>query len=871
MSTRTTLSSNDAQIARAKRLRRTTTALLSAALIGNTGCLGEASDVPTSVPDTVADIVLTDADVTTPQGQFGLLLGESCTETTPCRPGLVCENTTCVAPGNRDEGSTCYITAECSPGLVCSIAGICIEQGESAAGGPCAVGEDCHSGMYCAYQGFSGVCAHSGTADVYQPCHTASDCQSGLVCDGSDSSCAHPGQLVQKWLQVRECPADNGKARVYFEVPRAGASVDEFYRLPFPSDVRVKDGHVDLSGHPTLPLSLFGYDPVSRFVDAIEADTTGYATAANAMFRLSREIDIGSVTVGRDSAENPEQDTVALVDITPGSADYGARMPLAWSLLTGPGSGGRYICDNWLSLRPLWVRPLRPATTYAALVLRGLTASDGSSFARDADFEAMMASDVPSDPDLAAAWASHAALRAFVADSDVELPISAGRIRAAAVFTTADPAVALRGLRTTVDNGPAPALSELVRCGEGVTSPCDDGLAGDEHVAGCFSETADFIEIHGRVTIPIFQAGNAPYLQPADGGGIDFGPTGDAPSIVRTEDVCVALSVPKKVPMPEAGWPVLLYAHGTGGRFRSPMTNGIAAGVSRIETELGTTGFAVVSIDQVQHADRRGDSTEPPEILFFNFGNPAAALGNAYQAAADQFQLERLASQFSWSATDSPTGKAVKFDPSQLYFMGHSQGASTGFMYVAHSHRLRGAVLSGAGGGLSLSLLHKQSPTDISAALGFGLGDVRPSGESRVTDHHPVMGLIQHYFHGVDPLTHAQYVIREPAEASYPKNILHIWGIGDTYTPDPTIKALAGGMRVAQATPLDDPVPGAAQVDLPVRGTHTGITAVVTDWETGGNYDGHFVSFRNEGAKRQIMQYLGTAVLDEEGKPTLVE
>ena len=53
--------------------------------------------------------------------------------------------------------------------------------------------------------------------------------------------------------QGTKCPvvADNDTKQSYFEVPRGGKPLDEFYALPFPNDIRLKDGHIDLSGHPT--------------------------------------------------------------------------------------------------------------------------------------------------------------------------------------------------------------------------------------------------------------------------------------------------------------------------------------------------------------------------------------------------------------------------------------------------------------------------------------------------------------------------------------------------------------------------------------------------------------------------------------------
>ena len=96
--------------------------------------------------------------------------------------------------------------------------------------------------------------------------------------------------------------------------------------------------------------------------------------------------------------------------------------------------------------------------------------------------------------------------------------------------------------------------------------------------------------------------------------------------------------------MPAGGWPLVVYAHGTGGSFRSHVPEGVAANLAGATSIRGvTTPMAVLGIDQVETGTRRGASTESPDNLFYNFANPAAARGNPIRAAADQASLLRLA------------------------------------------------------------------------------------------------------------------------------------------------------------------------------------------------------------------------------------
>src|SRR5262249_13964030 len=150
---------------------------------------------------------------------------------------------------------------------------------------------------------------------------------------------------------------------------------------------------------------------------------------------------------------------------------------------------------------------------------------------------------------------------------------------AAAVFTVQDAPGHMQRLAADVAKQPAPKLSALTRCAAGVKSPCDDGTPA----RACGAGGAAFDEIHGRVWVPIYQAGTPPAPTPAPGGGITE--TAGAPVVVRSEDVCFALSVPKGASAaPAAGWPLVVYRHGTGGSMRSFIDEGIAAKMAGLIT-----------------------------------------------------------------------------------------------------------------------------------------------------------------------------------------------------------------------------------------------------------------------------------------------
>lgn len=827
------------------------------------------------LPSNPLDVVLGDGG--TIPGLVGKKLGEACTGTEPCRQGLACTDGKCAAQGDTKEGGQCFASIECAGGLLCGLELTCVPEGEGGIGDVCSLPQDCKKELSCQIMGLVGLCSEAGTKDVTQPCAETADCLAGMMCDQVSKLCSPPLQILAEASKAMACPAEpEGTGPIaWFRVPRAGADVDEFYTLPFPNDVRVKGGRVDLSGHPTLERGLLGYDLVKRFVDAIEDELGGFSTVGSAIFRVSRPLTFGSLVAGKGPA-----DTMLLVDITPGSPDYGTRMPVSWSAVSGKGSGGSYVCDNWIALRTLWVRPLRQGNTYAAVLRKGIEADDGTAFEPDADFGVVTGSTKPSDGTLAAAWGAYAPLRAWAADGALSPCASqeSGPCRmdtkdmlSAAVFTTARADAEVQKLRDAVEAAPAPTISGAVLCDGSTKSPCDDGLSGDEHQRGCIGTDARYHEIQGRFTAPIWQKGKRPYLDPADGGGLAFDGAGK-PQSQGTEEICFSLSVPKGVPMPEGGWPVVLYGHGTGGTYRSPMANGFAGEVAKIDVAGTQVGVAVLSFDQAMHGPRRGDTKLGPDVLFFNFANPKAAKGNALQSVADWFRVERLARTLDLG--DALTGSPVLLDPERIFLASHSQGSTSAPAFMAHSVRTKLGIFSGAGGGLILSLLSKTSPVDIPSAIGFVLADVDGAGKSRVGEHHPVLNLVQHYFEEIEPLAFAPSVFFEPPPGVPPKHVLHVWGFGDTYVTDATAKSFAAAMRAVQATPYEAKIGGTNAKDPPFSKTwvaeNAWVTGAVTDHAPDGDYDGHFVLMRNKDAIRQAVQFIGTALTATDGIPTVV-
>jgi pimeloyl-ACP methyl ester carboxylesterase len=352
------------------------------------------------------------------------------------------------------------------------------------------------------------------------------------------------------------------------------------------------------------------------------------------------------------------------------------------------------------------------------------------------------------------------------------------------------------------------------------------------------------------VTLPLFQQGKVPFTNPEDGGDFALDAVTGVPKVQSSPQVCMVLTVPKGT-MPAAGWPVLIYAHGTGGSFRSAVTDGVAARMANAEGSK----FAVLGIDQVGHGTRRGASTDDPANIFFNFANPAAALGNVLQGAADQISLVHFAKAFSLLAASSPTAQDIRFGT--VGFWGHSQGATEGAVAMPYTDGVSGTVFSGVGGSLIDALLTKKSPVNLAAVAPAVLSEF----PANVTSVHPALAMFQNAIDPGDPLDHAGAII---GAGTLAKHVFVPYGQNDTYSPPITeltyVTAAKLGVAKEPASVTKPDKLSDTILPIPVTANATGgLTAVVRQY-TPTTYDGHFVSYNDPDAKNDVNRFFEDAL-----------
>lgn len=790
---------------------------------------------------------------------------------TGCRDGLDCVAGKCAPTAQTAADGKCLLTAECKAGLHCGWIGFCVPSGTGAVGSECSSASSCAAGLFCNLLGLSGTCqpgAASG-GDLGAACAKTAECLAGLACSPAQKKCI-PGSLTLNpdLYSGVECDDDAEAGQPFqgiLSVPTASSNAD-FYRIPFPNDIRRKGGFVDMSAHPHPGLGVIGFDSVQRIVDAIDGEMTGFGLTTGIYLRFNRALDQASLTVAGPTASVRLVNLLTGADGPPISAVFNAKR-------------NKYICKNWLYVHTRWSDLLEPNTPYAVIVTDDVkvAASEkpGQIAVKSADLAVLLNDAPPADPAAKAAWDTYAKLRDFLKKGAP----TASKVVAATVFTTWEPRtwtqqladVALtKALPPQIDGTP-------VLCGAGVKSPCatpnwpTDPKAGIDPRA-CPAAAATHYEFHARIKIPKYQTGDRPYL--TAGGSIKL--DGGKPGIEGYESVCMAITIPKQT-MPATGFPLIVLAHGTGGNFRGS-AQAFAASLAALKADNGgSQPTATIGIDQPMHFDRRGAGVDTdPGPLFYNFSNPPAARGNFYQGAADNFSLFRWAAGFS--GTLPGINGTVKFDKANLMYFGHSQGGTTGPIFAPYQPGLKGAIFSGCGGSLVFGLLGKKLPYDASVGLKIALQ------EANIDEMHPILNLLQYYFEASDPLLYAPLFYVKPPIA--PMHMLHTYGLNDNFCPVATSRIFAaatkGNLGVQTPPPpwldkMEDLGMVAKALPLSNNATFNGKTVTGVTVEALNDaantadklpYDGHFVAFNDKTLNHELLQFVATLI---KGAPVVVK
>lgn len=616
-----------------------------------------------------------------------------------------------------------------------------------------------------------------------------------------------------------ECGLGDG-VRVRFDPSFSSGETlaEEFVSFPWPSDHRVTEGGApDLGNYPNP----WNAQVLEDYLVLAEEKLDGFSTTAGVHFAFEGPIDPTSLP--EDFADYVTADApVQILDVTPGSPEYGTRRPVRW-LWTQRGDG--YVAANSLVVAPHWGFPLRESTTYAVVLTNDILDADGDGLGTPVQLAELLGLGTQCLDGAGAAGEPlttvFAPLRTLLENENFDRR----RIAAATVFTTQSITASLRAIHDHVASLPAPLL-------EPDWQPIGQNGANFKSMVFDWRgrETVRYYAMEGRFDAPNYQEGSIPYS--SSGGGFRF--VNGVPQVVRTETLSFVVTWPQAPPVRGSCYPVVEYAHGTGGdRFGFHYST---AG------RLTARGLAGIGIDQPLHGDRKQGLGFDPSFYSFNFANMDAARTLFRQSAVDTFSLTRFlaAGNLVIPAADSPTGQEICFESTGLSFFGHSHGGISGALALPFEPDIDTWLLSGAGGGISISILERKDPVDFKALFEF-LAQIE-SEDVPLSELHPVVSLVQMLIDVTDPINYSPHWL-DP-NGTQP-SLLVTSGELDQATHWRSATAMSVAGRVPILMPVFIPTPeyellGVDYAQAPLAGNlDNGNTAGFIQWR---NQD-HFVVF----------------------------
>ena len=594
---------------------------------------------------------------------------------------------------------------------------------------------------------------------------------------------------------------------------------DGFFDAPFPSDLRRDATGIDLTGFPGVE----DYPLLQAYVDQASA-LDGFGTTSPIYLRFERDLNQDSLPDPAQSLD-PATASLFLVDVDPTSPARGERIPVTWDWTQEETA---WQPERLLATQPVWGAPMRPHTLYA-LVLRtpNFKSPDGWTEVWQPDHPL------------------HAHYEALE-ETLFQLHIDREEIAFATVFTTQDP------------------LREMALVADATRDRLEHDSLGQVLVQEFHGRKFD--AYGGHMRIPAWQRGETPFQ--FEGGGFEFDEAGD-PILQGWEQVEFTFTVPTDEEMPVGGWPVVVYGHGTGGdrhTFANSQDNLEPAAI------LAKAGLAGFGISLPFHGDRNtgGD----PALLSFNYFNPEAGRTNFRAAGLDQLWLTSTLSAAAQHFTSEDGDLDATTDPTRVAYIGHSHGGETGALVVPFfDDTVRSVVLSGAGGGLSITMASRDAGDfDIQSLLRqlFQLDE-----DEFLDETHPLVGLVQLLSEATDPVNYGPcWHERDCGFGTRPQSVLMFEGTEDIYTPPRAIEALAGSSGQPILSPVAEEwtiqeLNGLTDEPTPAQANSTGfdgeaVSAGLAQYQGWG----HFPIFNTDEASSLYQHFLASGM---DGIPEILE
>jgi hypothetical protein len=606
-----------------------------------------------------------------------------------------------------------------------------------------------------------------------------------------------------------------------------------FWGNPLPSELRrQEDGTLNLEKWPGEKTEL-----IKMWLTSIDDRVRGWGVSSGAFFPLNAAIDVNSLpTDVSDSLQG--ESAVQLIDVTVDSKEYGRRFPVKATFTTDTVP---YRPTNLLAVTLMPGFVMRPNTTYAVILTDVIKDTAGQPIGRSKAFHNALLETKDADAKAVAA------LKPLI-DYVKREKRNTAKIVGATVFTTIDVDSALVRLATWAETLPVPTLENAF-------------VKADEH--------PDFTVYTTRYLVPQVQTGIKPGY-----GRIQWNADKTAPIQKGTQSVRLVISIPKK-PMPAAGYPLMVYFHGSGGEYREVIDRGPLPLTGTRPTLpdpppgsgpaawLGRRGISTLGFDFPLHGDRESPPDTSGLKLYNLFGDIDSTIDNFTVAAFEAIYLSRLLETIR---VQTPNGEA-KFDVQHLSAMGHSMGSTLGIPISTVSTRYKGFIFSGAGGLLLEVATETTYPVKLRDALQLFLG----FEDNQVLDrNHPLLHAFQSLWDFVDPVAKARHVAKEPLPNQNPKPYFLPQGLIDGYFNPGAQTAIGGALGTTiVGEELHPQLPQTLRLDgrgnqpsYPLKNNLNGVTAGTVMKKVPFEL-GHYIAFDTEDIRSQLACFvLGVGSVD---------
>jgi len=625
-----------------------------------------------------------------------------------------------------------------------------------------------------------------------------------------------------------ETPAAQGTTAVFdpsADFTKEGA----FFDLPYPSDARLDaKGGPDIAAYPNPAL------PIIDEFKKIAGQRKGFPVMSIGYFRFSAPLEArGEATVLPGNKEQP----ILLMDVDETSPEKGRLFPVVAST---PNPDG-YVPEWLLTVSPRPGVLLSPSRKYAFVVRSSAKDASGAALAPSAAMQKLAKGESPGGTRGDALVPLYAPL--FSALDAAGIPRA--EVVAATVFTTGDIVADTAALTKTLSEAAPASLKDFAL--ENIPS----------------LQSAPFCHVTAKITLPQFQKGKPPF----DSEGLfEFGADG-LPVKQRDEDVSVSITIPKKE-MPEGGFPLVVFFHGSGGLARELVDGGTKGDPFEVwpGATMANLGFAMAGSSLPISPERVPGAKD---YDYLNLNNTPAMRDTFRQGivesrilitALEKARIPKAVLEGCSGVTLPASQTEYKLDLKRLSVQGQSMGGMYTNMVSAVEPRIEAAVPTGAGGYWTYFALRTNVLPNAYNLLRLLIGT-----REEITFMHPALHLIETAWEAIDPITSTPRLSREPLPGHPVRSVYEPVGKGDSYFNTDIYDAMAlayGHPRAGEdiwptmKTGLD--LLGLGQkAEYPVKANlkardGKAYTGVVVQYDNdNGAFDGHGIYRRVEAVRYQ--------------------